>query len=120
MDVGIDVLEIERIKKIADDDIKLGTLFTKKEIMYFKKFDSYYDHVAGFFCAKEAIAKALRCGFNEILTPLSIEITHGENKDPIVNFLGKAKEYVNAFGYKEIKISISHSKTVATAICIVD
>lgn len=120
MDVGIDVLEIERIKKIADDDIKLGTLFTKKEIMYFKKFDSYYDHVAGFFCAKEAIVKALRCGFNEVLTPLSIEITHGENKDPVVNFLGKAKEYVNSFGYKEIKISISHSKTVATAICIVD
>ena len=120
MDVGIDVLEIERIKKIADDDIKLGTLFTKKEIMYFKKFDSYYDHVAGFFCAKEDIAKALRCGFNEVLTPLSIEITHGENKDPVVNFLGKAKEYVNSFGYKEIKISISHSKTVATAICIVD
>lgn len=119
MDIGIDVLEIERIKRIADDDIKLGTLFNPKEIEYFKKFDCYYDHVAGFFCAKEAIVKALRCGFNEILTPLSIEISHSRNGDPVVKFLDGANDYVKSLGYEQVKISISHSKTIATAVCLV-
>lgn len=119
MEIGIDILKIKRIERLATDDIKLSALFTDKEIAYFNKYSDKATHVAGFFCAKEAIVKAFKTGFNAELTPLSIEITHQESGAPVVALKGFAKEYFDKQGFKELKISISHCKDVATATCII-
>lgn len=109
--IGIDILEIERIKNIADDEKKLKKIFTKNEIKYFNNFENKYEHICGFFCAKEAVKKALDCPKN--LTFLDIEILHTKCGKPYVK-LNKKIDIKN-----QIKISISHSKTVATAVCLV-
>lgn len=119
MEIGIDILKIEKIEKLAADDVKLSALFTDKEIVYFNKHADKATHVAGFFCAKEAIAKAFRTGFNADLTPLSIEITHEPSGAPVVSLKGPAKAYFEKQGFKELKISISHCKDVATATCLI-
>ena len=96
--IGIDILEIERIKN-------------KNEIKYFNNFENKYEHICGFFCAKEAVKKALDCPKN--LTFLDIEILHTKSGKPYV----KLNEKIDI--KNQIKISISHSKTVATAVCLV-
>lgn len=120
MKVGIDILCIERIKNIADDPIRLSTLFTDKEMKYFARYKQPYEHVAGAFCVKEAVAKALGTGFNDKIRPLNIEVLHDSKNAPYIYLLHEAKEYFESMGYKEISISISHDRDIATAICIIN
>ena len=113
MKVGIDVLEIERIKTNFHF---LEKILTKNEIEYVNKFENKQERIAGIFCAKEAIFKALNLDF---LNHQEIEINHGKNGRPFPAFYGKTKEYFLK-NYKKIDISISHSKTIASAICAVE
>ena len=110
MKVGIDVLEIKRVKSI----LKLEKIFTEKEIQYFNKFKNKEEHIAGTFCAKEAVFKCLNL---KLLVHKEIEILHDENNKPYVKFYGKTKEYFLK-NFKEIEISISHTKKTATAVAI--
>ncbi len=111
--IGIDVLEIERIKNIADDEKKLKKIFTENEIKYFNNFKNKYEHICGFFCAKEAIIKAV--DIESEISFLDIEICHKNNGKPYAKF-GTKFNYLNK---KNIDFSISHSKTIATAICLI-
>lgn len=113
MKVGIDVLEINRVK---EDILFLQKVFTKKEIDYINKFADKKERIAGFFCAKEAVLKALDYPDMNIK---EIEINHSNTGKPIVVFSGSAKFFYSN-NFSNIDISISHSKTIATAICIVN
>ena len=118
--VGIDIIEIERIKSMAENDVRLSSLFTEKEIKYFNKYKDRQTHVAGGFCAKEAVSKALKTGFNGKVLPREIEILHKDTGAPYVVLKGGAKEVFESLGLTNIDISISHDKEKATAICIVE
>ena len=118
--VGIDIIEIERLKSIAENDIRLSSLFTEKEIKYFNKFKDRQTHVAGGFCAKEAVSKAFKTGFNGKVLPREIEILHKDNGVPYVVLKGGAKKVFEELGLTNIDISISHDKEKAIAICIVE
>lgn len=113
MKIGIDIIETERVN---DTKPFLNKVFTSIEIDYINKFSEKKERIAGHFCAKEAIFKALdliNMNYKEI------EIIHSQTGRPLVNFYGKTKEFY-AENYSDIDISISHSKTIATAICIVE
>jgi len=117
MKVGIDTIELDRLKNICNNEDKLKKVFTKNEIDYFNKFTEKISHISGFFCAKEAFVKALGIGFCSGIAPLNIEVLHDSNGKPYINVLSqKIKELILN---KNIEISISHSKTIATAICII-
>jgi phosphopantetheine--protein transferase-like protein len=105
---------------MAENDVRLSSLFTEKEIKYFNKFKDKQTHVAGAFCAKEAICKALKTGFNGKVLPREIEILHKDNGAPYAVLKGGAKQVFDELGLKNIDISISHDKEKATAICIVE
>lgn len=113
MKIGIDTLEIERIN---DDEKFLQKILTKNEIDYINNFKNKKEHIAGFFCAKEAVFKALDM---ENLIHQEIEIRHEHNGRPYVQLSGKTKEMFEK-KYREIDISISHSKTISTAVCMVN
>ena len=117
MKVGIDIIEVSRFDEILQDKSKLEKIFTQKEIDYFDKFQFKSLHVAGTFSAKEAFVKALKVVFNKDLTPLDVEILHQENGSPYVNLNNEKikKSLLN----KNVDISISHSNTTATAICVI-
>ena len=119
MQVGIDIVEIKRFEKIFQNERKMKSIFTENEIKYFNLYKNPLEHIAGTFSAKEAVAKAFQTGFNEDITLLNIEIWHNE-KIPYVHLKGKTKEYFDKSNFKKINISISHNKTIATAICILE
>ncbi len=111
MKTGIDVLEISRIKTTNEF---LTAFLNPSEIEYVKKFAKKEERIAGMFCAKEAVFKALciKC-----FSPHEITILHDENGRPKVVLSGRTLEEFDK-NFQELDISISHSKTIATAICV--
>mgnify|MGYP002521292637 CR=1 FL=1 len=116
MKVGIDIEMIDRFKIMLDEN-KQKKVFTEREIAYFNRFEHKLDHIAGCFCAKEAVSKALKVGLYTKLNPIDIEILHDENGAPFVNV--KNKKLKELVGGRSLDVSISHTDLIATAICIV-
>ncbi len=113
MKTGIDIIEIERIKPELNF---LNRILVQKEMEYAKKYDDPSERIAGFFCAKEAVFKALDmkvCNYKDI------EIDHNKNGRPLIILHGATLKHFNK-NYNKIDVSISHSKTIASAICIVE
>lgn len=114
--VGIDIIEVERITKALNNEKFLARVFSLQELEYAKKYKDYTSHLAGFFCAKEAVMKALEnC---KQLSFLDIEVCHCASGKPYVILSKKAKEIFDKNNYKNIEISISQTKNYATAICV--
>lgn len=115
--VGIDLLEVNRLSKISENQTKISKIFTRNEQLYFQKFVDKLPHMAGCFCAKEAVAKALKCGFGATLSLLDVEVLHQKNGAPFINTSNsKLKNFLKN---NKIEISISHTQNYATAICII-
>lgn len=117
--IGIDIIEIERIKKSIDTygDSFLNKIFTKNELDYCLAKHNKYQHLAARFAAKEAIYKALATGWKKDATWKSIEIINEPNGLPVVKFFGKLKEFISED--KDTKISLSHSDNYVACVAII-
>ena len=110
--IGTDIEEIERFSNKSDvnDEVFLRKIFTTNEIKYCFKDKQYASHLCVRFCAKEAVVKALsQFKINDVYYS-DIEILNHENGSPYCVI----KKYPNI----KIKISLSHSKTYATATAL--
>jgi holo-[acyl-carrier protein] synthase len=117
--IGIDIIEIERIKSSIDrfGDSFLNKIYTKNELDYCLAKHNKYQHLAARFAAKEAIYKAIATGWEKDATWKNMEITNEPNGLPVVAFFGKLKEFLA--DDKDIKISLSHSDNYVTCVAII-
>ena len=117
--IGIDIIEIDRIKKSVDTfgEHFLNKVYTKSEIDYCLAKHNKYQHLAARFAAKEAIYKAIASGWEKEATWKNMEITNEKNGLPVVKLLGKLNQFIG--DDKDIKISLSHSDNYVTAVAIV-
>ena len=108
---GIDIVEINRIKKLMEKDERLkNRVFTENEIRYCERKRKKYHHYAVRFAAKEAVWKALGKGGVGLK---NIEIRNRSNGQPEVYLKGKK------LGPPKILISLAHSHEYAVAQAIV-
>ncbi len=114
---GIDVIEVERIRRAALQKAFLERVFTENELAYYEQRNLDAQTLAGIFAAKEATAKALAAGFNGI-SWRDIEILHTETGQPYAALWNAAKERMLKMGGSTIHLSISHIKTLAIAQAI--
>lgn len=123
---GIDIIEVERIKKAIEDlgDNFLNRIYTSSEIEYCNKSDIMkYQHYAARFAVKEAVYKAIS---NYVLDRddglwTSIEVINYENGKPGINVERLNKNITktaNDLNIKDIDISISHIKEYAIASAV--
>ena len=113
--LGIDIIEIERIKKAVSKNHFRDSVFTEHEQNYCEsRGKNSAASYAARFAAKEAFFKALGTGIFTKLT--DVEVVNDERGAPHINLRGKAKEKAAA----KISVSLSHSKDFATAICIIE
>lgn len=119
MRVGIDIIDVNRFERLSGDDAKLSSLFTVKERAYFAKFAVPNTHIAGAFSAKESVVKAFKTGFTTGIMPLDIEILHNDSV-PYVVLKNGAKKFFEDNNFKSIDISISHTNSIAEAVCIIE
>ena len=111
MSVGIDLLEIERMEQALERRPSLALrLFTDGERAYAAQRARPGQQLAARFCAKEAVAKALRL---ESWSPRDIEVV-GEGAQTRIALHG-ALAGLGA----EIDISLTHSKVTAGAVALV-
>lgn len=113
--IGIDIESIERFKNLSTHLI--DRVYTKKEIEYCNAHKNSHIHFAGFWCAKEAVVKAL----DELSLAVSeIEILHKPSGAPYVNITPKLQQYFVDKNIKNIHISISHTEQIATAVAMLE
>ena len=113
LNVGTDVIEVERFRNKPLNDINAGfyhSVFTKSEIIYCSKFADPYPHLAGIFAAKESIIKCLK----KPTKMIDIEIIHGKFRKPTAIIHRERKDN------PVVRISISHTKSIALAVAITD
>ena len=105
---GIDLLEIDRLETALERRPRLAErFFTPEERAYAASRARPGQHLAARFCAKEAVAKALRL---EAWSWRDIEVTAG----PDVALHG-ALAGLGA----EVELSLTHSRTMAGAVAVV-
>jgi len=118
--IGTDIIEIDRVKKALQRNPKiLNRLFTEYEITYFQSRNMNIQHIAGGFCAKEAVVKALGTGIRGFSWK-EVEILRGSSGKPMVKLYSKAKEIASKSKICTISISISHSESYAMAVAIAE
>jgi holo-[acyl-carrier protein] synthase len=112
--VGIDLLEIERLERALERRPRLAErLFTDAERAYAAGRSRPAQHLAGRFCAKESVAKALGLAawsFSEV----EVLDTGGP---PEVRLHGSVAERAQALGVS-VRVSITHTRRDAAAIAI--
>ncbi|MDO9577043.1 MAG: holo-ACP synthase [Candidatus Cloacimonadales bacterium] len=119
--VGIDNIEVERIKKQIDGTTKFKeNIFTEAEIKYCESKTNYAESFAVRFAAKEAFLKALGTGWRDGLQFKDIEILNDELGKPKAYLHGKAKQIIMDNKLMNIQVSLSHIKKIATAIVIIE
>lgn len=114
--IGTDIIEIDRVKKLLLKGDFFNRFFTEGEREYL--LNKRPESAAGYFCAKEAVVKALGTGFSGFKWT-DVEIVK-VNSVPGVVLHGRAFDIASAKGVKHINLSISHCRTYAVATAVVD
>lgn len=119
---GIDIIEIERIQRIiARWELQfINRIFNLHEIEYCEgKKEFRFHSYAGYFAAKEAMAKALGTGIFGIKWK-EIKIKKDNIGKPFIILLGNAREIANKKLISRIHLSISHSQKYAIAFVVTE
>ncbi|CEH32692.1 holo-ACP synthase [Romboutsia lituseburensis] len=118
LDIGIDIIEIDRIKNAIERNPRfLEKIFTKEEIKYFESRGMKIESIAGNFAAKEAISKSIGTGIRDFNFS-DIEVLRNDIGKPIVKTYNNLKQICIDYNVLEIKVSISHGKDYAVANAI--
>mgnify|MGYP001582634145 CR=1 FL=1 len=108
MELGVDLVEIARIKSLARRNPKfLPRVFSTQEIAYCRSKKNPWQHFAVRFAAKEAVWKALD---QSGLGLKDISVGRGARGKPAVLLKGKA--------VRSLKLSLSHSEHYAVAVAM--
>jgi holo-[acyl-carrier protein] synthase len=113
--VGVDVIEIERIRKALDRPGFRDRCFTEAERAYCDSKKNPAESYAARFAGKEAVGKALGCGVR--FTWREIEIV-GRPK-PSVSLSGKTAAWAEKVAAGAIDLSMTHSRELAAAVAVV-
>ncbi len=116
MRTGIDLIEIERIRKALGRPGFRERCFTAAEIAYCDSKQNAAESYAGRFAGKEAVGKALGCGVR--FTWKEIEIV-GRPK-PSVRLSGKTAAWAEQVQAGAIDVSMTHSREMAGAVCVIE
>jgi holo-[acyl-carrier protein] synthase len=114
--VGVDLIEIERIRRALERYPGFRErCFTAAERAYCDSRPNPAQSYAGRFAAKEAVGKALGSGVR--FTWKEIEVV-GRPK-PGVRLSGRTKAWADRVRAGDLDLSMTHSRELAAAICVV-
>src|SRR4051794_5137385 len=116
--VGIDVVEVDRIRKAAARTERFGEkVFTASELDYCRRAADPSERMAARWAAKEAVSKCLGGGVPGVdLT--TVEVVRADDGAPSVRLTGEVADRATARGITSWLLSLSHTTTIAEAIVI--
>jgi holo-[acyl-carrier protein] synthase len=112
MDIGVDIVEIDRIRRSILSPRFLERVFTPKEIAYCRSKKNTAQHFAVRFAAKEAVWKAVG---DRRLLHRDIQIRNQSSGKPEVVFPTRFAAIKRC-----VSISLSHGREYAVAMALYD
>lgn len=118
---GIDIIEVDRIKKAIEDTGEnfIQRVYTEQEIKYCEsKSKNKYQHYAARFAVKEATFKAISTLLKDkySISWKNVETINDDNGKPEIKFISLTKELEEELDkIVSIDVSISHLKEYAVA-----
>ena len=115
--IGTDLAEVARY---AFDERKLAwfarKIYTDEEYRYAMRMRLWPERLAGFYAAKEATRKA----FGFAIPWRLVGVSHEPGGRPFIRFFGKAAQLPERFGVTAIHLTITHTKSMASAVVILE
>lgn len=120
--VGVDLVDIGRIAQLRErhGERMCGLIFHQAEMDYCLAKALPDESLAARFAAKEAVMKALGTGWADGVGFMGIEVEVSSSGQPGARLHGKTLETALRLGAGEIHLSLSHSKTMATAYALIE
>jgi holo-[acyl-carrier protein] synthase len=119
MTVGVDLIEIERIRRALERYPRFrDRCFTAAEQAYCDSRPNPAQSYAGRFAGKEAVGKALGFGVARAFAWREVEIV-GRPK-PSVTLSGRIARWAEERGAGSIDLSMTHSRELANAVAVVE
>jgi holo-[acyl-carrier protein] synthase len=110
--IGIDIIEVARVKKAAEAHARfLEKLFTPEEIRYSESMHNKYLHLAARFAAKEAFFKAL----GRRIPWKAVGVVNLPSGKPELVFTAK-----QGLGFDRASVSLSHINDYSLAMVILE
>ena len=114
--IGIDLVEIHRMKKAVENPLFVKRVFTLAEQAYCNSRGrqgaaSY----AARFAAKEAVMKALGTGLAGGGTWQDVEVLPDDQGKPVMKLTGYFAQLAESLGVAQIFVSLSHAQEYAVA-----
>lgn len=117
---GIDLVEVNEVERDIFIEGWLERIFHSSEIESIPAEPRRNAFVAGRIAAKEAILKALGCGFGNGVAFTDIRIQRNDGQCPSVVLKGGAAKVAEELGITLWSLSISHTASMATASAIAE
>ena len=116
IEVGVDVVEIERVKAAVQ---RHGAGFRRRVYteLEWEQCGRSFPSLAGRFAAKEAVMKALGVGGMRFR---DIEVRRSPSGKPEVALTGRMQARAERLGIRRIIVSISHSRDNAVAVAVAE
>ena len=119
--VGIDIIEVSRIKKlITSSDRFKQRIYTQNEADYCEARKNKAQNYAARFAAKEAFLKAIGTGWRGGVAFREIEVVNDKQGKPEIRLSGNTKKIAQKKHIKDIQLSLSHVKELAVAVVVVE
>jgi holo-[acyl-carrier protein] synthase len=120
--IGTDLIEIDRIKNSVEryGERFLERVFTPGEVEYCMRKKGSAESFAARFAAKEAGAKALGTVISRGISWKEIEVRREPGERPTLHWSGRAAERAAEMGIVRTELSLTHSRTVAMAVVVVE
>jgi len=114
---GVDLAEVARIGAAVErfGERFLRRVFTPAEIAYVERKANRLERYAARFAAKEAGMKALGTGWRRGVRWRDFEVLNLPSGRPTLRLHGKAREYAERMGVKNITLSLTHTREQALA-----
>lgn len=119
---GVDIVEIERIQHLLErfGERFLRRTYSNAERAYCASRPLPEQHYAARFAAKEAFVKAIGTGFTQKVVWRDIGVVNEPSGQPILVVNGRAREIMNSLGATAAYVSLSHSKSHAVAVVVLE
>ena len=119
--LGIDIIEVDRVAaKIRKEAGFREMVFSFHEIDYCEAKTNKFEHYAARFAAKEAFFKAIGTGWTTGTAFNEIEVKNDEAGKPELILSGATQKSMLTWGVIKISLSLSHLKTIASAVVIIE
>lgn len=118
--IGIDIIEVERVKKKMRNTAFREKIFSAREIEFCESKLKKAEHYAARFAAKEAFLKAAGIGLTLGYDLGQVEVTSGPLGKPLLELHGIFKTQARKKKWKHLQLSLAHLNAVACAVVIIE